>query len=171
MEKYRNFSLFIILILTPDFPHFYYILGGNLGSLLSGDVSVITITSCCKQDKDHKPTKTKSQSQDYTQTTFFIIITYKIYRLKLCTHDQDLRIRKFCIYANFAYVSKSIFLLCVHMAFKDQQNLSEVEILFYKSTCNSYFLELRKCLYIIIWILQVSKLLLGESTYVTMHML
>ena len=29
--------------------------------------------------------------------------------LKLCTHDQDLRIRKFCIYANFAYVSKSIF--------------------------------------------------------------
>ena len=30
-------------------------------------------------------------------------------RLKLCTHDQDLCIRKFCIYANFAYVSKSIF--------------------------------------------------------------
>ena len=29
--------------------------------------------------------------------------------LKLCTHDQDLRIRKFCIYAKFAYVSKSIF--------------------------------------------------------------
>ena len=29
--------------------------------------------------------------------------------LKLCTHDQDLRIHKFCIYANFAYVSKSIF--------------------------------------------------------------
>ena len=29
--------------------------------------------------------------------------------LKLCTHDQDLGIRKFCIYANFAYVSKSIF--------------------------------------------------------------
>ena len=57
--------------------------------------------------------------------------------LKLCTHDQDLRI---CIYANFAYVCKSFFLLCVHMAFKDQQNLSKVEILFYKS--NSYFLEL-----------------------------
>ena len=30
------------------------------------------------------------------------------------------------------------------MAFKDQQNLSKVEILFYKS--NSYFLELRTCL-------------------------
>ena len=43
-----------------------------------------------------------------------------------------------------------------HMAFKDQQNLSKVEILFYKSNC--YFLE-------------VSKLLLDESTYVTMHML
>ena len=64
--------------------------------------------------------------------------------LKLCTHDQDLRIRKFCIYANFAYVSKSIFLLCVHMAFKDQQNGLKDEILFYKS--NSYFLELGTCL-------------------------
>ena len=53
------------------------------------------------------------------------------------------------------------------MAFKNQQNLSKVEILFYKS--NSYFLELRTCLNILIWILQVSKLLLGESTYVTMH--
>ena len=61
------------------------------------------------------------------------------------------------------------FLLCVHMAFKDQQNLSKVEISFYKS--NSYFLELRTCLNILIWILQVSNLLLGEFTYVTMHML
>ena len=41
MEKYRNFSLFIILIPAPDFPHFYYMLGGNLGSLLYGDVSVM----------------------------------------------------------------------------------------------------------------------------------
>ena len=57
------------------------------------------------------------------------------------------------------------------MAFKDQQNLSKVEILFYKSNTCSYFLELRTCLNILIWILQVSKLLLGESTYVTMHML
>ena len=55
------------------------------------------------------------------------------------------------------------------MAFKGQQNLSKVEILFYKS--NSYFLELRTCLNILIWILPVSKLLLGESTYVTMQML
>ena len=60
-------------------------------------------------------------------------------------------------------------LLCVHMAFKDQQNLSKVEMLFYKS--NSYFLELRTCLNILIWILQENKLLLGESTYATMHML
>ena len=36
-----NLSIFIILIPTPDFPHFYYMLGGNLGSLLYGDVSVI----------------------------------------------------------------------------------------------------------------------------------
>ena len=54
------------------------------------------------------------------------------------------------------------------MAFKDQ-NLSKVEILFYK--IKSYFLELRTCLNILIWILQVSNFLLGESTYVTMHML
>ena len=55
------------------------------------------------------------------------------------------------------------------MAFKDQQNLSKVEILFYKS--NTYILELRTGLNILIWILHVSSLLLGESTYVTMHML
>ena len=35
------FSLFIVLIQTPDSPHFYYMLGGNLGSLLYGDVSVM----------------------------------------------------------------------------------------------------------------------------------
>ena len=34
----------MILIPTPDFPHFYYMLGGNLGSLLYGDVSVMIIT-------------------------------------------------------------------------------------------------------------------------------
>ena len=55
------------------------------------------------------------------------------------------------------------------MAFKDQQNLSKVEFFFYKS--NSYFLELRTCLNILILILQVSKLLLGESTYVPMYLL
>ena len=44
MEKYRKFSVSIILILTPDFPHFYYMLGGNLGSLLYGDVSVMNNT-------------------------------------------------------------------------------------------------------------------------------
>ena len=44
MVLWRNivfFSPFIILIPTPDFPHFYYMLGGNLGSLLYGDVSVM----------------------------------------------------------------------------------------------------------------------------------
>ena len=44
MEKYLKLSIFIILILTPDFPHFYYMLGGNLGSLLYGDVSVMNNT-------------------------------------------------------------------------------------------------------------------------------
>ena len=38
MEKFFSF---IILIPTPVFPHFYYMLGGNLGSLLYGDVSVM----------------------------------------------------------------------------------------------------------------------------------
>ena len=44
MILWRNigiFSLFIILIPTPDFSHFYYMLDGNLGSLLYGDVSVM----------------------------------------------------------------------------------------------------------------------------------
>ena len=81
---------------------------------------------------------------------------------------------KICVYANFAYMqilhtwAKVFFTLRSH-GFKDQQNLSKIESLFYKS--NSYFLELRTCLNILIWFLQASKLLLGESTYVTMHML
>ena len=32
---------FLSFFPTPDFPHFYYMLGGNLGSLLYGDVSVM----------------------------------------------------------------------------------------------------------------------------------
>ena len=35
------------LIPTPDFPHFYYMLGGNLGSLLYGGVSVMLIPFYC----------------------------------------------------------------------------------------------------------------------------
>ena len=44
MILWRNIekkSIFIILIPTPDFPHFYYVLDGNRGSLLYGDVSVM----------------------------------------------------------------------------------------------------------------------------------
>ena len=37
----ENYPFFIILISTPDFPHFYYMLGGNVGSLLYGNVSVM----------------------------------------------------------------------------------------------------------------------------------
>ena len=40
-------TYFIIFILTPDFPHFYCMLGGNLGSLLYGDVSMM---NCRKKD-------------------------------------------------------------------------------------------------------------------------
>ena len=31
MEKYPNFSHIIVWIPTPDFPHFDYMIGGNLG--------------------------------------------------------------------------------------------------------------------------------------------
>ena len=37
---------FIILIPTPEFPYFYYMLGGNLGSLLYGDVSLMIVDEC-----------------------------------------------------------------------------------------------------------------------------
>ena len=43
---YGETSKFFTLIPTPDFPHFYYILGGNLGSLLYGDFSVMYIGTC-----------------------------------------------------------------------------------------------------------------------------
>ena len=36
----KSFVLDVIRI-ASDFPHFYYMLGGNLGSLLYGDVSVM----------------------------------------------------------------------------------------------------------------------------------
>ena len=32
----------VMLFNTPGFPHFYYMLGANLGSLLHGDVFVMT---------------------------------------------------------------------------------------------------------------------------------
>ena len=37
----ENYPFLSFLILTPDFPNFYYMLGGNLGSRLYGDVSVM----------------------------------------------------------------------------------------------------------------------------------
>ena len=51
MILWRNIeklSIVIIFIPTPDFPNFYYMLGGNLGSLLYGDVSMmIRIHNAC----------------------------------------------------------------------------------------------------------------------------
>ena len=95
-------------------------------------------------------------------------VTIHQIRLKLCTHYQHLRIRKFCIYANFAYVSKSIF--CFAFTWLLRTNRICRKLKFY-SIKVIVILELRTCLNILDWILQVSKLLLGESTYVTMHML
>ena len=62
MKKYQNFSLFIILISTPDFPHFYYMLGGNLGSLLYGDVSVMTLCT-----RSHNISKAHKKSSYFTK--------------------------------------------------------------------------------------------------------
>ena len=48
MILWRNIEIFLsffILIPTPDFPQFYYMLVGNLGSLLYGDVSVMLLTA------------------------------------------------------------------------------------------------------------------------------
>ena len=45
-EILKTFHFFIILILTPDFPQFYNMIGGNLGSLLYGDVSVMAVVMC-----------------------------------------------------------------------------------------------------------------------------
>ena len=43
MILWRNIEIFLFFHFDsdPDFPHFYYMLGGNLGSLLYGDVSVM----------------------------------------------------------------------------------------------------------------------------------
>ena len=41
----ENYYFFIILIPTPDVPQFYYKLCGNLGSLMYGDVSVMSRSS------------------------------------------------------------------------------------------------------------------------------
>ena len=48
---------FIILIPTPDFPHFYYMLGGNVGSLLYGDVSVMRMSRVMRKSVFGVPTR------------------------------------------------------------------------------------------------------------------
>ena len=55
MILWRNieiFHFFIILIPTPDFPQFYYMLGGNLGSLLYGDVFVMVVNAAVEEEAD-----------------------------------------------------------------------------------------------------------------------
>ena len=48
----------------------------------------------------------------------FFSETHLILKLKPCTHGSDLHIRKFCMYANFAYVSKSVFCFAFTWLFK-----------------------------------------------------
>ena len=65
MEKYWKLSIFIILIPTPDSPHFYCMLGGNLGSLMYRDVSVMKrlgqLVYCWKQACDGRKALVKRQ--------------------------------------------------------------------------------------------------------------
>ena len=72
--------IFVILISTPDFPYFYYMLGGNLGSLLYGDVSVMFVTSDAKhliakantaEKNGHNRTETRSKT-DRNKKSFSI---------------------------------------------------------------------------------------------------
>ena len=73
---------------------------------------------------------------------------------------------KICVCKVCILVQK-YFLLCVHMAFKINRICRKLK--FY--SIKVIVISLNSCLNALIWILQVSKLLLGESTYVTMHML
>ena len=64
----ENYPFFTFLIPTPDFPHFYYMLGGNLGSLLYGDVSVMYINQW-----DFK--NALNLSVPYSDTQNFVVIS------------------------------------------------------------------------------------------------
>ena len=51
MILWRNIeNPFLSNLPTQDFPHFYYMLGGNQGSLLYGDVSVMETSPCPQQN-------------------------------------------------------------------------------------------------------------------------
>ena len=70
MEKYRysKLSIFIILIPTPNFPYFYYMLGGNLGSLLYGDVSMMRDSMMAVQNIDKGMERMFMQSDNLWKT-------------------------------------------------------------------------------------------------------
>ena len=69
-----KFSLFFILNPTPDFPHFYYMLGGNLGSPLYGDVSVMKVS---------KITKTQGVQRRIIRVVIFILFDVRFALLLL----------------------------------------------------------------------------------------
>ena len=52
--KLRYKLYFSFSIPTPGFPHFYYMLGANLGLLLYGEVSVMEILSISSHDIEQK---------------------------------------------------------------------------------------------------------------------
>ena len=63
MEKYLIFSTFYHFNVTQDFPHFYFMLGGNLGrSLLYEDVSVMRVTTTLRSTTPQILTRTKIMS-------------------------------------------------------------------------------------------------------------
>ena len=53
------------------------------------------------------------------------LVIESIQRVKPCTHGNDLHIRKFCMYANFAYVGKSIFALRSHVFLKSVESVKK----------------------------------------------
>ena len=112
MEKYRNFSLFIILIPTPNFPHFNYMLGGNLGSLLYGDVSVMlrfasndycepTHSNEINTNNTNKQTKMNERTNEQTKRDYNLnknIWKTKLTVVHLCDFLSYKQIRGPCFY-------------------------------------------------------------------------
>ena len=81
------FSLFIILIPTPDFTHFFYMFGGNLGSLLYGDVSVMTVFLPGLRHLEPKRGMIRLLSHGYHHCSVSIFIRYETFPVLVFSID------------------------------------------------------------------------------------
>ena len=59
-------------------------------------------------------------STAYTGGSIYLI---QVLQHKPCTHGNDLHMHNFCMYANFAYVSKNIFALRLHGFLKSVESV------------------------------------------------